>query len=208
MISELENKLVPKGRIDLVGFGRLGLRTGINLIQVHRGGPKEIGVFDGQKIAGSDVIFTLLGAKPNQYKTDFLKQICTHDENFRKVISVPEDISEENINLIKGDVVVIEIAGGNTIPTAANIIKHVHSYGGKTIGTGGIFGLSPDNITVKDISEYGEDNPAVNELRKEGITKNHLVVSTNKFIRDTQPITPYVLDEVAKKITEHALRLL
>lgn len=208
MISELENKLVPKGRIDLVGFGRLGLRTGINLIQVHRGGPKEIGVFDGQKIAGSDVIFTLLGAKPNQYKTDFLKQICTHDENFRKVISVPEDITEENINLIKGDVVVIEIAGGNTIPTAANIIKHVHSYGGKTIGTGGIFGLSPDNITVKDISEYGDDNPAVNELRKEGITKNHLVVSTNKFIRDAQPITPYVLDEVAKKITEHALRLL
>lgn len=208
MITELEDKLIPKGRIDLVGFGRLGLRTGINLIQVHRGGPKEIGVFDGQKIDGSDVIFTLLGAKPNNYKTEFLKEICTHKDDFRKIISVPEDITRENLNLIKGDVVVIEIAGGNTVPIAAEIIKYVHSYGGKTIGTGGIFGLTTDNITVKDISDYDNNNPAVNELRKEGITKNHLIVSTNKFIRDKEPITPYVLDDVANKITEYALRLL
>lgn len=208
MISELEDKLVPKGRIDLVGFGRLGLRTGLNLIQVHRGGPKEIHVFDGQKIDGGDVIFTLLGAKEGTYKSDFLGKICTHREDFRKITSVCEDITNENIDLIKGDVVVIEIAGGNTIPTAAEIIKHVHSYGGRTIGTGGIFGLTADDLTVKDISQYGDSNPAVNELRKEGITENHLVVSTNKFIRDKEPITPYVLDEVANKITEHALRLL
>lgn len=208
MISELEDKLVPKGRIDLIGFGRLGLRTGLNLIQVHRGGPKEIAVFDGQKIDGGDVVFTLMGAKQNSYKTDFLKEICTHDEDFRKIISYCEDITEKNLDLIRGDVVVIEIAGGNTVPIAAKIIKHVHNYGGKTIGTGGIFGLSTENIAVKDISEYGDDNPAVNELRKEGITDNHLIVSTNKFIRDKEPITPYVLDKIAEKITEHALRLL
>lgn len=49
MIQEIEDSRIPKGRIDLIGFGRLGLRVGIHLIQVHRGGPKEIGVFDGQK---------------------------------------------------------------------------------------------------------------------------------------------------------------
>ena len=42
MINEMESKMIPKGRIDLIGLGRLGLRTGINLIQVHRGGPKEM----------------------------------------------------------------------------------------------------------------------------------------------------------------------
>ena len=59
MIQEIEDSRIPKGRIDLIGFGRLGLRVGIHLIQVHRGGPKEIGVFDGQKIDGGDVIFTI-----------------------------------------------------------------------------------------------------------------------------------------------------
>ena len=49
MIQEMENSLIPKGSIDLVGFGRLGLRTGINLIQIHRGGPSKITVIDGQK---------------------------------------------------------------------------------------------------------------------------------------------------------------
>lgn len=62
----MEDKLIPKGSIDLVGFGRLGLRTGINLIQVHRGGPSKITVFDGQKISGSDVFFFLYGAKEGE----------------------------------------------------------------------------------------------------------------------------------------------
>ena len=60
MIQEMENNLIPKGSIDLVGFGRLGLRTGINLIQIHRGGPSKITVFDGQKISPQDIIFLLL----------------------------------------------------------------------------------------------------------------------------------------------------
>lgn len=207
MIEDIENQRVPKGRIDLVGFGRLGLRTGINLIQVHRGGPKEIVAFDGQKIAGSDVIFTLLGGEIGEYKTDFLKRICTHDEDYRNVVSIPEYINEDNIDLIKGDVLVIEIAGGNTIPMAAKIIKHAKSIGAKTISTGGIFGYGDEEITVKDISEY-KDNPAVDELKKEGILKDHLIVSTNKLLRDHEPITPYTLDEVSKAITKTALRLL
>ena len=70
-IQRMEDRHVPKGRIDLIGCGRLGLRIAINLMQVHRGGPKIIGAFDGQKIDGGDVIFTLYGAEIGQNKTDF-----------------------------------------------------------------------------------------------------------------------------------------
>ena len=207
-IQKMEDKQVPYGRIDLIGCGRLGLRIGINLIQVHRGGPKIIGAFDGQKIDGGDVIFTLLGAEPGKSKPEFLEKLCTHKKDFRKVTSYCEYINEENLDLIEGDVVIIVIAGGNTIPTAAKIIKHAHERGAKTIGTAGIFGFGNEDIEIKDISEYDDTNPAVEELRKEGITENHLVLTTNKLIRDNEPVTPYTLDEVAKIITMNALKLL
>ena len=206
-ILKMENKQVPYGRIDIIGCGRLGLRVAINLMQVHRGGPKVIGAFDGQEIDGGDVIFTLLGAKPGQSKPDFIKQLCTHDENFRKIDSHSEYISEDNLDLIKGDVVIIVIAGGNTIPTAAKIIKHAQKRGAKTIGTAGIFGWD-GNIEIKDISEYDNNNPVVEELRAQGITENHLVLTTNKLIRDNEPVTPFVLDDVAKVLTKNALILL
>ena len=207
-IKKMEDRQVPHGRIDLIGCGRLGLRIGINLMQVHRGGPKTIGAFDGQKIDGGDVIFTLLGAKTGQNKPDFIKQLCTHKKEFREVLSHPEYITDKNLDLIEGDVVIIVIAGGNTIPTAAKIIKHAHERSAKTIGTAGIFGYGNENIEIKDISEYDGNNPAIEELRKEGITKNHLVLTTNKLIRDREPVTPYTLDEVAKIITMNALKLL
>ncbi len=207
-IKKMEDRQVPKGRIDLIGCGRLGLRIGINLIQVHRGGPKTIGAFDGQKIDGGDVIFTLLGAEVGESKPDFIKQLCTHKEEFRNIISYPEYIDDDNIDLIEGDVVIIVIAGGNTIPTAAKIIKHAHERGSKTIGTAGIFGFGNENIEIKDISEYDDSNPAVEELRAQGITENHLVLTTNKLIRDNEPVTPYTLDEVANTITMNALKLL
>ena len=208
MIQEMDNSLIPKGSIDLVGFGRLGLRTGINLIQIHRGGPAKITVIDGQKISESDIIFLLKGAEAGTYKADFLKKLSTHPSDFREVVSITEDISEENIDLITGDVVVIEIAGGDTIPTAANIIKKAHENGSKTLGTAGIFGVGDEEIIVKDISEFDDSNPAINELRKEGITKDHLVLTTNTFIRDGIPITPYVLDNIANTLTKEALKLL
>lgn len=207
-IQKMEDKQVPRGRIDLIGCGRLGLRIGINLMQVHRGGPKIIGAFDGQKIDGGDVIFTLLGAEVGKSKPDFIKQLCTHNEDFRKVISYPEYIDDDNINLIEGDVVIIVIAGGNTIPTAAKIIKHAHKRGAKTIGTAGIFGFGNENIEIKDISEFDDTNPAVEELRAQGISENHLILTTNKLIRDNEPVTPYTLDEVANTITMNALKLL
>lgn len=207
-IQKMEDRQVPQGRIDLVGCGRLGLRIAINLMQVHRGGPKVIGAFDGQKIDGGDVIFTMLGAKPGDNKTDFIKQLCTHDESFRNIESHPEYIEEDNIDLLEGDVVIIVIAGGNTIPTAAKIIKHAQKRGAKTIGTAGIFGFGDENIEIKDISEYDDSNPAVEELRLQGICENHLILTTNKLIRDNEPVTPYTLDEVARIITMNALKLL
>ena len=207
-IQKVEDRQVPQGRIDLVGCGRLGLRIAINLMQVHRGGPKTIGAYDGQKIDGGDVIFTMLGAKPGDNKTDFIKQLCTHDESFRNIESHPEYIDEDNIDLLEGDVVIIVIAGGNTIPTAAKIIKHAQKRGAKTIGTAGIFGFGNENIEIKDISEYDDSNPAVEELRLQGICENHLILTTNKLIRDNEPVTPYTLDEVAKIITMNALKLL
>ena len=207
-IQKIEDKRVPKGRIDLIGCGRLGLRIAINLMQVHRGGPKTIGAFDGQKIDGGDIIFTLYGAEVGQNKPDFIKQLCTHSEEFRNIISYPEYINDENIDLIEGDVVIIVIAGGNTISTASKIIKHAQKRGAKTIGTAGIFGFGDENIEIKDISEYDNSNPAVEELRAQGITENHLILTTNKLIRDREPVTPYTLDEVAKIITMNALKLL
>ena len=208
MIQEMENNLMPKGSIDLVGFGRLGLRTGINLIQIHRGGPSKITVIDGQKISASDIIFLLKGAEIGTYKSDFLKEISTHPKDFREVVSINEDINEDNLDLITGDVVVIEIAGGNTVPTAAKIIKKAHENGSKTLGTAGIFGIGNEEIIVKDISEFDDSNPVIEELRKEGIVKDHMVVTTSTFIRDSIPITPYVLDNIANTITKEALKLL
>ena len=207
-IQKIEDTRVPQGRIDLIGAGRLGLRIGINLIQTHRGGPKIIGAFDGQKISGGDVIFTLLGGEIGEYKTDFLTRICTHDEDFRLIESHNEYISESNLDLVKGDVVILILAGGDTIPTAAKIIKHAHKRGAKTIGTAGIFGFGDENIELKDISEFSDDNPIIQELKTNGITENHLLITTNKLIRDREPVTPYTLDEVAKEITKEALKLL
>ena len=207
-IQKIEDSRIPKGSVTLAGFGRLGLRIGINLIQVHRGGPKTIKVFDGQKISQSDIIFLLYGAKPKQYKTDFLKQICTHDPSFRNIESIPEDITDENINQIDTDVVAIQIAGGDTISTTAKIIKHAHKQGAKTIGTAGVFGYD-ETITVKDISQFKEnENPIVDLLKKEGINKNHTIVTTNKAIRDNVPILPYTLDDLATSMTKEIIKAL
>ena len=65
-----------------------------------------------------------------------------------------------------------------------------------------------ENIEIKDISQYDDTNPAIEELRAQGITKNHLVLTTNKLIRDNEPVTPYTLDEIAKVITINALKSL
>ncbi|MDR2545192.1 MAG: hypothetical protein LBD03_06590 [Methanobrevibacter sp.] len=208
MIQKIEDSLIPKGTVDLIGVGRLGLRTAINLIQIHRGGPKTISLFDNQKISKSDLIFLLNGGKVGEYKTDFIKSLSTHEEVYRNVVSNPVNIIEDNLDIIKGDVVVLELAGGDTIDTAANIIKKAHDIGSKTIGTAGIFGIGEEEIVAKDISEFDDTNVVANLLREKGIEKNHILVSTNKFITSGIPITPYVLDSVSNIITREIIKLL
>ncbi|GAA5819586.1 MAG: ThiF family protein [Methanobrevibacter sp. CfCl-M3] len=208
MIQKIEDSLIPKGTVDLIGVGRLGLRTAINLIQIHRGGPKTISLFDNQKISKSDLIFLLNGGKVGEYKTDFIKSLSTHEEAYRNVVSNPVNIIEDNLDIITGNVVVLELAGGDTIDTAANIIKKAHDIGSKTIGTAGIFGIGEEEIVAKDISEFDDTNVVANLLREKGIEKNHILVSTNKFITSGVPITPYVLDSVSNIITREIIKLL
>lgn len=203
-IEEIENNKVPAGHVTLVGLGRLGIRTGLNLTQIHRGGPHRITAIDSQKISSGDIIFKIMGGKPGEYKVDFLHEL----RGVKEVTTIREDIKLGNLGLIRGDVVCVEIAGGNTIPTTAAIIKRAHVIGATTISTAGVFGVGEEKIEVMDISEADHNNPVANELRDAGIENNHTIITTGKFIRDTEPVTPYVLDEIAKILTIEILKAL
>lgn len=206
-IEKLENSKVPIGEVSLVGLGRLGLRTALNLIQVHRGGPNIVYAIDGQKISVDDLIFRMYGADINEYKVDFLKRFA--GEGFHKeIIPINHNITSENMELIKGDVVCIEIAGGDTLKTSSEIIKYAHSQKALTISTMGVFGIGEEEIIVKDISELENDNPIVEFLKNEGIKENHLLIGTGKLIRDWEPVTPYTLDQISNIMAQEILKLL
>lgn len=207
IIEELENKKVPEGEVSLVGLGRLGLRTALNLIQVHRGGPSKVYAIDGQKISIDDLIFRMHGANIGEYKVDFLKRLVGEGFN-KEIIPITQDINTKKLELIKGDVVCIEIAGGDTLKTSSEIIKYAHSQKALTISTMGVFGIGEEEIIVKDISELENDNPIVEFLKNEGITDNHLLIGTGKLIRDWEPVTPYTLDRISAVITGEILKLL
>ena len=206
-IEAIEKEMVPRGNVVLVGTGRLGLRIGLNLIHVHRGGPAVITAIDGQRISGSDVIFHHLGGNTGQYKVDLISKLSTHSPDFRKVVPVHEDITKKNLELVKGDVVSIQMAGGNTLPVTAEIIKKAQADGAKTVSTAGIFGMD-EKVSAMDISKASEENPVVAELRDHGIRKNHTIVTTGRFIRDRLPVTPYILDDVARVCTNEILKAL
>lgn len=201
-IEEMENNKVPKGHVTLVGLGRLGIRTGLNLTQTHRGGPQKITAIDSQKISSGDIIFKILGGNIGDYKVDLLYEL----RGIKEVITIREDIDLQNLDYIKGDVVCVEIAGGNTIPTTAAIIKRAHKIGATTISTAGVFGIGDEKIEVIEISEADNSNPVINELREQGINDNHIVITTGKFIRDSEPVTPYVMDEIANRMTMEILK--
>ena len=207
-IEEMENSKTPRGHVNLVGVGRLGIRIGINLIQVHRGGPSKITAYDNQKISPSDVIFKMLGGEFGDYKVDFLSSLCTHPQDLRRVVCVREDLTPENLDLLEGDVVSVQIAGGDTISTTAEIIKKAHQIGAKTISTAGVFGIGEEDIQVMEISKADEDNPIVRLLKEQGIIKNHRIITTGRFIEDEIPITPYVLDDYANLMTREILKML
>lgn len=203
-LSEIENKKIPRGTVTLVGLGRLGIRTGINLLQIHRGGPKKIKAIDAQRISAGDLIFQMLGGKIGMYKVDLLNEF----KGVKEVVPVTEYINNDNINLIDGDVVSIQIAGGDTVPLTAKIIKKAWQVGAKTFSTAGVFGIGTEKIRVMDISKADDTNPVVKALRKNGIRSNHKIITTGKFIRDYEPVTPYVLDEIARITTQEIIKAL
>lgn len=201
-LEKIENSKIPQGKVTLVGLGRLGIRTGLNLAQIHRGGPKIITAIDSQKISEGDLVFRMLGGNIGDYKVDLLHNL----RGIKEVIPIREDINSDNLDLINGDVVSIQIAGGHTIPIASTIIKKAWEVGAKTISTAGVFSKGDADIIVKDISEVDSNNPVVNELRSLGIKENHKIITTGNFITDKEPITPYVLDEIAKITTMEIIK--
>jgi predicted ThiF/HesA family dinucleotide-utilizing enzyme len=200
-VETLERMNTPRGEVTVVGVGRLGVRLALNLIQVHRWGVGFLRVIDGQKIEENDVIHRLLGGKVGEYKVDLV-----HRLGGKRVIPIREYVTDDNLNVIRGDVVCITIAGGDTIPLTASIIKRAWEIGAKTISTAGVFGIDA-KVEVMDVSE-AEGNLVAERLKSFGITKDHKIVTTGKFIKDCEPITPYVLDEIARVMTVEVLRFL
>lgn len=205
-IEDMEKSKVPHGEVCLVGLGRLGLRTALHLMQAHRGGPERITAIDGQTISPDDLIFRMMGAKIGDYKVTFLESLAGPGFS-RIVVGVPQYISTGNLDLITGDVVCIEIAGGDTLPLTAAMVKHAHGIGAETISTMGVFGIGGETISAIDIEKADANNPIVSTLREYGI-KNHLLVGTGKLIRDREPVTPYVLDRVSQVMAGEILKLL
>ncbi|NPA62741.1 MAG: hypothetical protein GXN95_04210 [Methanococci archaeon] len=196
-IEEIENKLKPKGEVSIIGCGRLGIRVAFELLEVHRGGVEKIHIFDNAKIEENDIIHRKLGGKIGDYKVDLVKRFFKD-----RVEAVRENITKENLDLIKGDVAIICIAGGDTIPTTRSIIEHCKNLGIKTIGTNGVFGID-EKVKVCD-AKYAKGPAKFLNLEEEG----HIVVGTEKFIRDFEPITPYSLNEISKLMVLECLRIL
>ncbi|ABR56132.1 UBA/THIF-type NAD/FAD binding protein [Methanococcus aeolicus Nankai-3] len=196
-ITELEKKLVPKGTVSVIGCGRLGIRVIMDLIEVHRGGPLQIFAYDGANIAKNDIIHRKYGAKIGENKAKFAEDFFSD-----KVVAVCENITIETVQSIKGDVAIICIAGGDTTPIREAIIKHCEKNNIKTIGTNGVFGIEE---TVKVGDAIYSDGP-VNYVNIEN--EGHIVVGTGRYIRDGAPITPYILDEISKKMIIECLKII
>jgi predicted ThiF/HesA family dinucleotide-utilizing enzyme len=84
-VEELERLKTPKGEVTLVGLGRLGIRVGINLVQVHRGGPKTIKAIDGQKISETINTYEVKTAGPQ-----------SNSLGFPALVEVTKTVWEEN----------------------------------------------------------------------------------------------------------------
>lgn len=195
-IKALEDKLKPKGTVSIIGCGRLGVRIALDLLEVHRGGFEKIQIFDAARIDQNDVVHRKHGAKLGEYKVNFLKEFFPE-----KIEAFFEDINEENIEKITGDVVLIVFAGGDTLPIRKKIVEYCKNTKKVAIGTNGVFGFDP---AIK-IGDAKTEKGPVEFLKME--SEGHLVVGTGKFIKDMEPITPYTLDEMAKHLVIESLKI-
>ncbi len=196
-ITNLEKKLFPKGNVCVVGCGRLGIRVVMDLVEVHRGGPEKIIVYDGATIDYNDIIHRKLGGKIGENKAKFAERFYPE-----KIIGVDKHITTEHLNLINEDVVIFCMAGGNTLKLREEIINYCNNKNIKTIGTNGVFGIDEKIKTGDGLYSPGP-------IEYANITKpGHIVVGTERYIKDGLPITPYTLNEISKKIVIECLKML
>ncbi len=205
-VEQMEKKKAPRGEVTLIGLGRLGFRTALTLMQVHRGGPLRITAIDDQKISPDDIIFRTYGGKVGEFKTGFLERLAGPGFS-KEVHGIPENINMNNLSLVRGDVVCIEIAGGNTLPLTAEIIHEAQKNGASTISTMGVFGIGNVKIKVVEIEKANLTNPIVRYLRSQGVEK-HRLIGTGKLIHDWEPVIPPVLDRISLAMASEILKLL
>jgi len=203
-IEEIEEQKDSWGEVTLVGLGRLGFRTALTLMQAHRGGPHKIVAIDGQTISSDDLIFRMMGGETGEYKVKFFQNLA--QEGFSKEITgIASYVTDANMaDLIDGDVVCIEIAGGDTLPLTTKIIKYAKEVGAVTISTMGVFGIGEVPVMVSRIEDADQNNPIVSYLMENGI-RDHIVIGTGKLIRDWEPVIPPVLDRVSLAISSEIL---
>ncbi|WP_319578788.1 hypothetical protein [uncultured Methanospirillum sp.] len=206
-IEEVEKQKCPWGEVTLIGLGRLGLRTALTLMQAHRGGPRRIVAVDGQTISADDLIFRMMGGGIGDYKVKFFQNLAPAGFS-KEITGIASYVADANMaDLIAGDVVCIEIAGGDTLPLTTKIIRYAQQIGAVTISTMGVFGVGDVPVMVSRIEDADQTNPIVAYLTENGI-KEHILVGTGKLIRDWEPVIPPVLDRVSLAISSEVLRQL
>ncbi|WP_457620647.1 hypothetical protein [Methanopyrus sp.] len=208
-VEELELRKRPRGTALLCGVGRLGFRVFLRLLETHRGGPKEIVCVDGQGVEPDDIIHLRHGARIGENKAEFAARLG-RIHPLREVHAEPEFVTEENaselVSAWEPDVVVITIAGGRTTRITAVLAREARRLGAVTVSTGGVFGYGSEEVRVVRLEKA--EGPVARELREYGAPSDHVLVTTGRYIRDPDPITPMVLERVADKLAELALEAL
>jgi len=208
-VREMEERKRPMGTVLLCGLGRLGIRVFVRLLDTHRGGPRTIVCYDGQRVDGNDTVHMSLGARIGENKARFAARLGARRTD-RRVVGVPEYVGEGDAEGVvrrwRPDVVVSMIAGGRTTPVTAALARAASRVGAVSISTGGVFGFGDEDVSVVRLEEA--EGPPAEELRRFGAPGDHLVVTTGRFIRDPEPLSPVVLERVADAITVEVLRAL
>ena len=208
-ILELERKLNPFGTLVLLGAGRLGGRFLSRAVQVHRGGFREILLFDGGTVEENDYFHVQLGAEPGENKALFFERLYSVS-GYREVKGFPYNFTEEHLKVLeKAAVVVSTVAGGDTLPLIKRIGQFTAENGIPFITTNGVFGFGDEEIRIFEGIENVTVGPAL-FLKEMGFpeAENVVFVGTGKLIRDGLPITPVILDRVADVILTVSLKKL
>ena len=208
-ILELERKLNPLGTLVLLGAGRLGGRFLSRAVQVHRGGFREILLFDGGTVEENDYFHIQLGAEPGENKALFFEKLYSVS-GYREVKGFPYNFTEEHLKVLeKAAVVVSTVAGGDTLPLIKRIGQFTAENGIPFITTNGVFGFGDEEIMIFEGIEKVTVGPAL-FLKEMGFpeAENVVFVGTGKLIRDGLPITPVILDRVADVILTVSLKKL